>query len=217
MKATAALRLAPRRHTEASHTAQKRHASVTMLANVTRASLKASHEASQRLPRVTPSVTRSVTARPGSAEPRPRRSERGAHPVAFAQRVGRYGLVGASGVGVNMGVFWLLNTQLHAHYLVAGPIAIQVALLSNYLLNNNWTFADRRHGLLSPSSFLRYQVVSLGGLAINLLVLHVLAGSVAVPAVVANLAGIGVATAWNFVLSLGWTWAPSGTRVALAR
>ena len=122
------------------------------------------------------------------------------------RRFSKFGLVGASGVAVNMSVFWALTSLLRAHYLLAGPIAIEVALCSNYLLNNNWTFADRRSGFVSGRGLARYHVVSLGGMLINLGVLQLLVSAGGLSPLLANLCGIGLATAWNFTWNLRWTW-----------
>jgi putative flippase GtrA len=90
-----------------------------------------------------------------------------------------------------------------------------LAFLSNYVLNNTWTFADRRSGLLS-GSLLRCQVVSGGGLLINLLTLHLCVSLLGTPSIAGNLAGIALATGWNFCLSVGWTWRPQQVNTGFA-
>lgn len=124
----------------------------------------------------------------------------------------KFGLVGASGVIVNLGIFTVLTVSFSLHYLVAGAIGIETALCTNYLLNNNWTFADRRTGFATMAGLARHHAVSVGGVLINVAVLHTLVGTFGVLPVLANLAGIVTATGWNFCLSLGWTWRrPSAT------
>lgn len=129
------------------------------------------------------------------------------HPLV--RRFGKFGIVGASGVIINTVVLWLLTHGLNVYYLIASPIAIEVALCSNYLLNNNWTFLDRRAGFVTWAGLARYHAVSLGGMLINVGILHVLVTWTGMPVVAANLVGIGVATIWNFVLSVGWTFRPA--------
>lgn len=55
----------------------------------------------------------------------------------------RFALVGASGTVVNLGVF---SAALHANLnkFVASPLAIEVSIIWNFLLNNYWTFKERR-------------------------------------------------------------------------
>jgi dolichol-phosphate mannosyltransferase len=127
----------------------------------------------------------------------------------LVQRFGKFGIVGASGVVVNTAVLWLLTHRLGVYYLVASPVAIEIAMCCNYLLNNNWTFLDRRAGFVSWSGLVRYHAVSLGGMLINVGILHALVTWTDSPVVFANLIGIGVATIWNFILSVGWTFRPA--------
>jgi dolichol-phosphate mannosyltransferase len=134
-----------------------------------------------------------------------RADERGAL-WSLAQRAGKFGVTGASGVAINLGVFSLLTGVLGVHYLLASFAAIETALCSNYLLNNNWTFSDRSTHIISLPSFARYHLVSLGGMLINMMVLHLLVGTLRGQLLLANSVGIGVATIWNFSLNLCWTW-----------
>src|SRR5690349_7526946 len=101
---------------------------------------------------------------------------------AWLRRFAKFALVGGTGVGVNMGLFWLLTSVLGMHYLVAGPIAIETAICSNFLLNNCWTFADRQAQRLEFRTFGRYQLVTLGGMLINVGVLQLLTGVLRQPA-----------------------------------
>ncbi len=57
----------------------------------------------------------------------------------------KFAIVGASGVLVNEGVLYLaLNSGLHE--ALAGLIAIEASILSNFALNDLWTFRSRRTG-----------------------------------------------------------------------
>ena len=124
----------------------------------------------------------------------------------LASHFTKFALVGSSGVGVNMAMFWLLAGLLHVQYLLAGLFAIEVALCSNYALNNLWTFGDRRSGRAVGTTFVRYHLVSIGGMLISLAVLRLLVETAGLIPMFSNLIGIGVATAWNFALNFVWTW-----------
>ncbi len=57
----------------------------------------------------------------------------------------KFAIVGASGVLVNEGVLYLaLNSGLNP--MVSGLIAIEASILSNFTLNDLWTFRSRRTG-----------------------------------------------------------------------
>jgi len=121
-------------------------------------------------------------------------------------RAGRFGLVGLSGVVVNTVVLYLLVARYGWGHLAAAAMATEVAILSNYLLNNHWTFRDRLSSLPWPQRVVRYNLIALGGLVISLAVLTVLTTTLGMHYLLANLVGICVATAWNYVANARLTW-----------
>jgi putative flippase GtrA len=129
--------------------------------------------------------------------------------VRLARRFSKFALVGASGSAFNVALFWLLTEQLQLHYLVASALSFELAMFSNYLLNNNWTFADRKPGVFSLRGLLSYQVVALGSLGVTLVVVHVLVDVGGFYPAAANLIGIVCASAWNFCFNCLWTWRSS--------
>ncbi|MGH2951800.1 MAG: GtrA family protein, partial [Solirubrobacterales bacterium] len=82
----------------------------------------------------------------------------------------KFGLVGASGYVVNLGVFALLAEAGGRHHIVAAIGAFVVAVTNNFLWNRHWTFqATDGHAGHQGARFL---AVSIFGLAINLAVLE---------------------------------------------
>lgn len=71
----------------------------------------------------------------------------------------RFGLVGASGFVVNLGVYALFVHVMHIPYQVAAVGSWLVAVLNNFLLNRHWTF-DASAGRLHFQA-IRFFVVSL--------------------------------------------------------
>ena len=78
----------------------------------------------------------------------------------------RFCLTGVSGVAVNLGSFHLL-LQLGLHRYLASPIAIELSIVSNFLVNNYWTFADRELAGRRRIRGLKFNVVSLLALALS--------------------------------------------------
>jgi len=120
----------------------------------------------------------------------------------------KYCLVGASGVLVNMGLLWLLTEVGGLYYLASAAISIETSILTNFTLNDRFTFPDRRARGLSP--FLRrlgkFNLVSLAGLAVNMGVLWTLTSVLGIHYLVSNLVGIAAATLWNYAVNFLWTW-----------
>jgi len=118
--------------------------------------------------------------------------------------------VGLSGVGVNLGLLWLLTERLGLFYLLSAVFSIEVSILSNFVLNEFWTFRDRRNpgcrGLWKR--MLKFNLSCAAGAAINILVLGGLTELLGVYYLLSAFFGIGAATLWNYGLSLLWTWKP---------
>jgi dolichol-phosphate mannosyltransferase len=120
----------------------------------------------------------------------------------------KYCLVGASGVLVNMGLLWLLTEVGGLYYLVSAAFSIETSIITNFALNDHFTFPDRK-SRGSRQSLLRlakFNAVSLAGLGVNMAVLWTLTSVFGVHYLLSNLAGIAVATLWNYLVNFWWTW-----------
>ncbi len=127
---------------------------------------------------------------------------------AGAMRFLKFGLVGLSGVLVNEGLLWLLTENLGLYYLLSAAIAVETAIITNFILNDIWTFRDRRtpgnRSLLGRG--LKFNLVSLGGLGINIAILWTVTEVVGISYLISNLIGIAGATLWNYTINTLWTW-----------
>ncbi|MET7765134.1 GtrA family protein [Streptomyces sp. NPDC005336] len=114
----------------------------------------------------------------------------------------RFAVVGGGGVLVNTVALFALYHWAGLPLLVASSIAVELAVVHNYLLNERWTFAVR-----TPSArrFVKFNVSVLGGLAVNVLIAWSLARA-GMHLLLANWIGIGAAFAVNFATSTGWVW-----------
>ena len=118
----------------------------------------------------------------------------------------KFGIVGGSGVLVNMGLLYVLTRFLSIRLEIASPIAIWVSILTNFFLNNLWTFGKRETHIPFWSRLLRYHLVS--GLAgiVNYLILLLLVNQFGMHDLLSNLVGIAVGTVINYSLNSFWTW-----------
>jgi dolichol-phosphate mannosyltransferase len=106
--------------------------------------------------------------------------------------------VGVSGVFVNLGVLWLLVSTINLSGLLAGIAAIEASILSNFLLNDFWTFKDRRSGRFLYR-LIKCHVSALGPL-INYIV-YALLLSLAINYIVADGVGILLGFVANYFFS----------------
>ncbi|MFC1592865.1 glycosyltransferase [Candidatus Omnitrophota bacterium] len=120
----------------------------------------------------------------------------------------KFCMVGASGVLVNMGLLWLLTEFIGWFYLFSAAISIEISIISNFTLNDYFTFPDRRsHGARHfLKRLVKFNMVSLAALGINLTVLWLLTTVFGVYYLLSNLCGIAVATLWNYLANFWWTW-----------
>jgi len=125
--------------------------------------------------------------------------------VRFARPL-RFGLVGLSGVLVNTAILWALVQGARLPVLLASALATEAAILSNFALNDRWTFRDGVHRHSFGMRLLRFNGVSLGGMAITAGLLALLMSYGHLHLLLANLLAIGGATTWNYIVNSRWTW-----------
>lgn len=114
----------------------------------------------------------------------------------------RFAVVGGAGAVVNSAALFALYHWGGLPLLVASAIAVELAVVHNYLLNDRWTFAVH-----TPSArrFVKFNVTVLGGLAVNVVIVWSLVRA-GMYLLLANCLGISAAFAVNFASSTGWVW-----------
>jgi dolichol-phosphate mannosyltransferase len=78
----------------------------------------------------------------------------------------KFMLVGSTGVLINLAAFAALM-HVGVSKFVASPIAIEVSIVTNFLLNNFWTFRWRNVGASMFRRGVTFNVISLGALAVS--------------------------------------------------
>ncbi|WP_138497484.1 glycosyltransferase [Nostoc sp. PA-18-2419] len=128
------------------------------------------------------------------------------------RRFMRFGLVGLSGVFVDMVVLYLLSdpTTLAWPLTRSKIIAGEIAILNNFFWNDAWTFADvsarQQEWHQRGKRFLKFNTICLAGLVLNVLVLNLIFNFLIPNRYIANLIAIAVATVWNFWVNLKLSW-----------
>ena len=128
------------------------------------------------------------------------------------RRFVRYGIVGFSGVFVDMAILYLLHGTLGLGLTTSKLIAAETAIVSNFFWNDIWTFADMVGEQTDWSRrlkrLLKFNVICVIGLFFDVLLLNLLFNIVFGGArpYLANLIAIGVVALWNFWLNLKLSW-----------
>jgi putative flippase GtrA len=117
----------------------------------------------------------------------------------------KFNSVGAIGVGVQLTVLALLAGQLELNYLVATALAVEAAVLHNFVWHEKWTWSDRfettswRGRLQRLLQFnLTTGAVSIVG---NLVFMRLFVGLLDIHFLVANLMTIASCSILNFLVS----------------
>lgn len=122
----------------------------------------------------------------------------------------RFGIVGFSGVFVDMGVFYLLYTVLGLALTRSAILSAEVAILNNFLWNDIWTFGDissHQKGMgKRVKRFVKFNLICLSGLILNVLIVNLLFNVFGMNAYVSKIIAIALVTFWNFWLNLKLSW-----------
>jgi dolichol-phosphate mannosyltransferase len=135
----------------------------------------------------------------------------------------QFGLVGLSGVFVDMTVLYLLSdpSTLGWGLTRSKIVAAEVAIVNNFLWNDRWTFGDlARHQQGWPKRlkrFAKFNLICLAGLVLNVLILNLLFNVFEVNRYVANLVAIALVTLWNFWLNLKLSWRVTDTSTLMRK
>lgn len=120
------------------------------------------------------------------------------------RRIFSFILVGFSGVFINM-FFYNIFINFSFGISVSGTLSALIAMISNFILNRNITWIDKKSKRVF-NEFYKFLLVSIFGIGINVAVLHFLYSSISINYNAANLLGICAAVIWNYNLNRFWTW-----------
>lgn len=118
-------------------------------------------------------------------------------------RLMRFGTVGVIGFGVNEGLLYLVHGRFLLSLLLANVIAIESAIICNYLLNDRWTFHHPRPAF---DRFLRFNGVSLVSLVVNIAVVQLCTRYTGIHYLAANALGVLLAFGVNYGLNVYWAY-----------
>jgi dolichol-phosphate mannosyltransferase len=128
----------------------------------------------------------------------------------------RFGLVGASGVVVDMGMLFLLSdpTMLAWGLTRSKLIASELAIVNNFIWNDAWTFRDvsshQRGFRQRLRRFGKFQLICLAGVVLNAVLLNLQFNILGMNRYLANAIAIVIVTGWNFWLNLKLSWRAAG-------
>jgi putative flippase GtrA len=151
------------------------------------------------------------------------RAENLAKPEASSilRRWWKFNLVGGIGIAVQIAALFLLKSVLQFNYLVATAIAVEIAVLHNFVWHERFTWVDRvglnpmadRIGLSQRNSLrrlLRFHLANgLVSILGNLALMKVIVGLAHMNYLAANAVAIALCSLANFIASERWVFEES--------
>jgi putative flippase GtrA len=129
----------------------------------------------------------------------------------------KFNLVGAIGIVVQLAVLGILNGVLKLDYLPATALAVEAAVLHNFIWHERFTWADRASVTRRQAlgRLLRFNLTT-GAVSIlgNLVLMRLLVGQAHLPTLAANLGSIAACSLANFLASEYVVFRASGGLVA---
>jgi dolichol-phosphate mannosyltransferase len=118
-------------------------------------------------------------------------------------RLAKFTVVGISGVFVNMGAYtYLIGSGIQPAY--ASAVSVEASILSNFALNDLWTFRDRRSGKV-VIRLLLFHLSRLAGAIANVATVALLT-ALGLDPIMSNMLGIILGVAVNFYTSDRVVW-----------
>ncbi len=141
----------------------------------------------------------------------------------------RFSIVGAVGYLVNQFFLFLLYdspafpflpekdtdarivffTHPDVRLLIATVVAVEVAILSNFLWHNVWTFSDRSRRLPMLLRWLAFNITSIGSPIISVTTVNILTPNFGINAYIANSIGVALGMTWNWMWNTRVIWRKS--------
>jgi putative flippase GtrA len=119
----------------------------------------------------------------------------------------KFNLVGGFGIAVQLAVLLALKSGLHLNYLLATALAVEAAVVHNFLWHERYTWADRvqRSWRRSLPRLLRFNFAA-GAVSIlgNLALMKLMVGLGHLNYLIANSVAITVCSLLNFTVSEEW-------------
>jgi len=127
----------------------------------------------------------------------------------------KFNLVGGIGIAVQFAALFLLKGVFHFQYLAATALAVEAAVVHNFVWHEQFTWSDRVQASWRRSlpRFARFNLTT-GAVSIlgNLTLMRVMVGYAGMNYLLANALAIALCSLANFLVSEGWVFEESAER-----
>ncbi|AIG97495.1 GtrA family protein [Archaeoglobus sp.] len=123
-------------------------------------------------------------------------------------RLLKFASVGAFGALINTLLLYIFTEYFRIYYIVSSVLAIEVAIVIQFTLNDYWTFKDKRSTNVRIFLFrlLKSNLWRVAGIFVNISILYVLTELFKIYYIFSNFIGIGCAFIFNYIMESKLTW-----------
>jgi dolichol-phosphate mannosyltransferase len=127
----------------------------------------------------------------------------------------RFGIVGISGIAVDMAVLFVLSDprMLGINLSIGKVVAAEIALISNFIWNELWTFGDisaaQGQWRARFRRLVKFNLICIAGIGLSIVILNVQVRLIAMNIYVGNLIAILIVSVWNFGMNFKFGWKSS--------
>jgi dolichol-phosphate mannosyltransferase len=131
----------------------------------------------------------------------------------FAKYI-KFCVVGTTGLVIDSVILYFLASIGSWSLVFSKVCAAEIAMVSNFILNDNWTF--RKKNKVNESAqgifrrFIKFNFISLGGMVLSVFLLTLQVKVFAMPLIVANILAVIATSLSNFLLSVRFGWGDVG-------
>ena len=116
----------------------------------------------------------------------------------------KFSVVGFIGLFIDFGITYLFRERIKVNQYLANSLGFTSAVVSNFLLNKYWTFADSNPDVIYQ--FTKFLLISLGGLLISNGIIYLL-NRRNINFYIAKAIAIVVVVLWNFIMNYKYSFA----------
>lgn len=108
----------------------------------------------------------------------------------------KFCIVGSVNTLITLVTFYILNKILQINYLTSSLLGYVLGMINSYVLNKRWTFQNRDKKIITQ--FIKFTVVNLISLGINLFVIYILVDKLNIDSMVSQIFATVFSTISNY-------------------
>lgn len=125
------------------------------------------------------------------------------------KRFMKYCIIGSSGIIVNTMILYSFTDLLGIFYLLSSAMAYEASIITNFIMNDKWTFKEtiipgKSHNFFTRAMYFNWTMIL--GAIYGILLLYVFTEFLLINYIISNLISIAIITIWRYYTSMTVVW-----------